>query len=349
MSKMEDKQFVKHSLEALCFRAKEAIFVEKGVKGSQSYRFQVPDSFIHKDQQEIAKRHSKEKSSSCHVLQIKELEKMPDLEFLKLLQRDELFSIYIPKHQSIAVKLMYVLNDLKDARQLISLLVYLHDICNPYLYNYVLSVMVVHWKENLDFIMPDHFQLFPEHFISGGSYNKAMEAAIVEPSEVRSSIEIDDHFTSDSRDPEQLLSYFREDISLNLYHLTFHQVYPNDGPIDIVAKPRRGEIFFYVYRQILARYNFARMAAGLSRVKRLNNFYEPIPEVCFQKLNTRTASRNWPGRFKNCIMSDIDREVDDLTSDISGLERWRDRIIEAIDSGYVIKVSQIIYKHKAAL
>jgi len=62
--------------------------------------------------------------------------------------------------------------------------------------------------------------------------------------------------TATDRDPEHKLAYFREDIGINLHHWHWHLVYPlstvhpNSG---IVNKDRRGELFYYMHHQILAR------------------------------------------------------------------------------------------------
>lgn len=59
---------------------------------------------------------------------------------------------------------------------------------------------------------------------------------------------------------EQRLAYFREDLGVNLHHWHWHLVYPNDVNIEdeelakrMVDKDRRGELFYYMHQQILAR------------------------------------------------------------------------------------------------
>jgi tyrosinase len=74
------------------------------------------------------------------------------------------------------------------------------------------------------------------------------------------------------------LAYFREDIGVNLHHWHWHLVYPTRGPREIVNKDRRGELFFYMHTQIIARYNVERFCNKLDKVKPLNNLREPVPE-----------------------------------------------------------------------
>lgn len=87
---------------------------------------------------------------------------------------------------------------------------------------------------------------------------------------------------------------------------------------------------------IFFRYNCERLCNRLGRVKRLLNWHEPIPEAYFPKLDSLVASRTWPARHSGAILRDINRQVDELDFDIQDLERWRDRIYEAIHTGSVI-------------
>jgi len=59
--------------------------------------------------------------------------------------------------------------------------------------------------------------------------------------------------TASVREPEHALAYFREDIGLNLHHWHWHLVYPSSGETNVVKKDRRGELFYYMHLQMLAR------------------------------------------------------------------------------------------------
>lgn len=61
-------------------------------------------------------------------------------------------------------------------------------------------------------------------------------------------------FTATDVEPEHRLAYFREDIGINLHHWHWHLVYPFAGSERIVRKDRRGELFYYMHQQIIARY-----------------------------------------------------------------------------------------------
>lgn len=67
-------------------------------------------------------------------------------------------------------------------------------------------------------------------------------------------IEIPRDLTASDLDPEHRLAYFREDIGINLHHWHWHVIYPTSGPSNVVNKDRRGELFYYMHQQIIARY-----------------------------------------------------------------------------------------------
>lgn len=62
-------------------------------------------------------------------------------------------------------------------------------------------------------------------------------------------------YTATNLEEEHRIAYWREDIGINLHHWHWHLVYPfTSSNRAIVAKDRRGELFFYMHQQIIARY-----------------------------------------------------------------------------------------------
>lgn len=58
-------------------------------------------------------------------------------------------------------------------------------------------------------------------------------------------------------------------------------------------------------------------------------------------MDSLVSSRAWPSRPANSVLQDIDREADKLKIDLSDMERWVDRFIEACHQGFVIDVSKL--------
>jgi tyrosinase len=73
--------------------------------------------------------------------------------------------------------------------------------------------------------------------------------------------------------PEERLLWLREDPKLNEHHEHWHVVYPIAGvpapgtERKGVTKDRQGELFLYMHRQMLARYDTERLAVGLQPVE----------------------------------------------------------------------------------
>ncbi|KAJ8948073.1 hypothetical protein NQ318_008424 [Aromia moschata] len=152
---------------------------------------------------------------------------------------------------------------------------------------------------------------------------------IVEP------IEISKDYTASDLEPEHRLAYFREDMGINLHHWHWHLVYPFEADRKVVDKNRRGELFYYMHQQIMGRYNFERLSNNMKRAERFIDWRSEIKEAYFPKLDSLVASRFWPARMENQKLSNLRREVDQINIDIDELERWNDRIFEAINSGVV--------------
>lgn len=67
----------------------------------------------------------------------------------------------------------------------------------------------------------------------------------------------------------------------------------------------------------------------------MNNFRERIPEGYFPKIVRSLNNRAYPGRPNDLFLQDVNRDDDQI--EIAELERWRDRIFQAIDQGYVVE------------
>lgn len=84
---------------------------------------------------------------------------------------------------------------------------------------------------------------------------------------------------------EALLHWWREDIHLNEHHRHWHMVYatsgvpsgpPSQPTLPVRMKARQGEVFVYMHKQMLARYETERVTAGLPNVEAYADFAEPL-------------------------------------------------------------------------
>nr|CAH7714652.1 unnamed protein product [Callosobruchus chinensis] len=260
---------------------------------------------------------------------------IPPLGEILDLARDENFSLFIPKHRKIAGRLIDIYLGMRSVDDLLSVAVYTRDRVNPYLFNYALSVALLHRPDTQDLDLPSFIRTFPDKYLDSKVFGKARENATIVPVNAREPIEIPKDYTASDLEEEHRLAYFREDIGINLHHWHWHLVYPFEADMSVVNKDRRGELFYYMHQQIIARYNFERLSHKMKRVERFIDWRAPIKEAYFPKLDSLVASRPWPARVANQKISDLRRELDQVVQDIDELERWRDRIFSAIGAGEV--------------
>lgn len=327
----------KKNLLLLFERPNEPVFMEKG---NPSAVFDVPDRFLTERYRpignEVQFRAGEKAEQRIPVREIS----MPDLRIPASLSRDEFFSLFIPRHRMIASRLIDIFMGLRSIDDLQSVAVFARDRLNPYLFNYALSVALLHRPDTRGLDLPTLAETFPEKFVDSKIFREVREEASVVPEGSRMPIIIPRDYTASDLDPEHRLWYFREDMGINLHHWHWHLVYPFEADNSaIVNKDRRGELFYYMHQQMMGRYNLERLSNNLLRVKRFNNFREAISEAYFPKMNSLVASRSYPSRAVNMKISDINRPIDQMKVDIGDLERWRDRIVEAIHQESAINVS----------
>jgi hypothetical protein len=260
----------------------------------------------------------------------------PDLSFTNDIKITGGFSLFLEKHRDIAGRLVELFVTQPTLEAFVSVAAYAKDRLNAYLYQYALSVAISHRPDTRDVEVPSIVHLFPDRFVDPKVFPRIREeATLVQPAN-RRPIDIPINYTAGDRELEQRLAYFREDIGVNAHHWHWHLVYPGSGLDAIVRKDRRGELFYYMHAQVIARYNVERLANNLARVARFgNNFRELIPEGYFPKIVRSSNNYAYPPRVSNAVLRDLDRN--EVTAEIADLERWRDRIYEAIDQRFIIR------------
>ncbi|XP_045478278.1 phenoloxidase 1-like isoform X2 [Harmonia axyridis] len=322
----------KKHLSLLFDRPQEPVFV---AKGDEKVVFDIPNNYLADRYKpigvQLANRFGEDAGERVSVKQIS----VPNLGDILDLPRHSNFSLFVPKHRRLAGKLINIFIGVRSVDDLLSVAVYCRDRVNPYLFNYCLSVALLHRADTKDVDIPSFIRSFPDKFVDSQVFVRAREESSIVPEGSRTPIEIPKDYTASNLEDEHRLAYFREDIGINLHHWHWHLVYPFEAAMEVVNKNRRGELFYYMHQQIIARYNFERLCNSLKRVTRFSDWRAPIAEGYFPKMDSLVASRSYPSRVHNQTISDLNRETDQIRQDIDDLVRWRDRIFSAIHAGYV--------------
>uniref|UniRef100_A0A182IMY0 Tyrosinase copper-binding domain-containing protein n=1 Tax=Anopheles atroparvus TaxID=41427 RepID=A0A182IMY0_ANOAO len=258
---------------------------------------------------------------------------LPDLGYAGRVARYGCFNLFGSAHRKVAGQLVADLLAQPDPESLLSVAAYARDRLNPTLFQYALAVVLMHRKDTGTVPIPSYLEMFPARFVDPALFPKLREEGFVVLQGERVAVEIPHSFTASETDPEQRLAYWREDIGVNLHHWHWHLVYPQEGPSEVVSKDRRGELFYYMHRQIVARYNVERFSNLMPAVEPLDNLREPIPEAYFSKLLDSALNRTYPGRAANVMLSHVNRPEDDAVTNVLEMESWVNRIREAIIAG----------------
>lgn len=159
-------------------RPNEPVFTPKGAENAV---FEVPDNFLTEKYQpigsEIQSRFGDEADVRIPVQNIAQ----PNLRIAMQLGRQENFSLFIPKHRKIAASLIDIFMGVRSINDLQSVAVYARDRVNPQLFNYALSVALLHRPDTKNLDIPLFAGLFPDKFVDSKVFERAREEATIVP------------------------------------------------------------------------------------------------------------------------------------------------------------------------
>lgn len=88
---------------------------------------------------------------------------------------------------------------MKTIDELQTVAVYARDRLNPFLFNYALSVALLHREDTKDLNIPLFIESFPEKFMDSKIFQRIREEAFLLPPELRKPIEIPKSFTASGK------------------------------------------------------------------------------------------------------------------------------------------------------
>ncbi|XP_054709528.1 hemocyanin A chain-like [Uloborus diversus] len=241
------------------------------------------------------------------------------------------FSCFLPEHLEEARRLIEILYSANDFEDFIHLAEQARSFVNSTLFAYAAEVALLHRKDCHGIIVPPIQEIFADRFVPSDTLIRAFNLATTKPVGDEGDITVDVQETGNILDPEYKLAYYREDIGVNAHHWHWHVVYPSvyDAKFFGQPKDRKGELFYYMHQQMCARYDCERLSNGLNRMVAFHNFEEPL-EGYAAHLTHIASGRYYAARPNGLAMHDL-RSVD-----VQDMERWTERILEAIHIGKVI-------------
>lgn len=145
---------------------------------------------------------------------------------------------------------------------------------NEGIFVYAIHVAVLHREDLQGIVLPPIYEIYPYFFVNSDVIDKAYYYKMKYSGAVKGdkTYYVNANYTGwymNTNSVTKDLSYFHEDIGLNSFYFYFNLDYPfwMGGEEYGLHEDRRGELFFFLHQQILARYYMERLSHG----------YGPIP------------------------------------------------------------------------
>ncbi|CAG5108704.1 Similar to Arylphorin subunit alpha (Manduca sexta) [Cotesia congregata] len=192
-------------------------------------------------------------------------------------------------------------------------------------------------------IPPALYEILPQHYFDARVIHEAQNVRIygMDNPLTEQTVVIPVNYTDYLPHGEHQLSYFTHDIGLALFHAYFSlagYMIPEDykghgveGETHHGYHIGRGSIYYYVHHQLMAHYNLQRLSHGLGPIEEID--YEHVQTPYHPHLYL-TNGLQFAGRSHDITLTPY---YADLVRNVYALEH---RIVNAIDSGYVITPQQ---------
>lgn len=256
------------------------------------------------------------------------------------------FSVMNPSHRFQAQTFFNVLLSAKDFDTFYKTAVWARQHVNEEMFFHVMSTVLLQYPHTKDYVMPHIYEVFPSYFYNGMVMN-TVHMALHHGAEVvkhYDDVEVINDvvyinaskcYWPQYKSEDFVLDYYMSDHELNTaYYNTFISHTPWLGGKDVVkAKVRRGEWFWFLHKQLLSRYYMERLSNGLGEVEELS-LDLPVENGFYSGLVYHNGIP-FPERQNHFELKEH-REYLDYLIDIREYEH---RIRDAIDRGYIVKVS----------
>uniref|UniRef100_UPI00313433C7 hexamerin 1B precursor n=1 Tax=Tribolium castaneum TaxID=7070 RepID=UPI00313433C7 len=264
----------------------------------------------------------------------------------KILQRGEIFSVFYKEHlrQAIALfKLFYYANTWETFYKTA---VWARNNVNEGMYLYSLSVALIHRPDTYYYALPPIYEVYPYYFynsevIQEAQYYKQMYSSQSGAHYNGRTIYANYSGYYLNLYPEQSMAYFTEDVGVNSFYYYYNLYYPYwmSGEEFNLKYDNRGELFYYMYQQILARYYLERLSNGFGEIDYFNwevpfeNGY--YPTMCYPNGLQFPARPSYSRLYEYFYNYGQHYGYNKYAYSYTFVKDYERRIRDAIDSGYV--------------
>ncbi|KAJ8972028.1 hypothetical protein NQ314_000411 [Rhamnusium bicolor] len=270
-----------------------------------------------------------------------------------MLPRGEIFSILYVNHMEEAIALFKMLYYAKDYQTFYKTAVWARENVNEGMFLYSLSVAIVHRSDTHGIQLPPIYEVYPHYFYSTEVIHQAYQYKQMHPMMMmKASQEQGDYkgYTIMANysghylnlHPEQSMSYYLEDVGINAFYYYYNLYYPfwMDGEEFGLINDNRGEQYYYVHQQLLARYYLERLSNGLGEIPWFN--WEVPVETPYYPSLQYTNGLEFPTRPVFAKLSEYFYTYGQSWNtksrygfSYSLIQDYERRINDAVDRGYV--------------
>lgn len=201
---------------------------------------------------------------------------------------------------------------------------------------YALSVAIVHRPDAQGVHLPRVHDVYPDKFIPDKELNQLRKLAIEGHQEPKINFSLDvDHF----QNPYSKVQYFTEDVGMNSNHYHWHVLHPSIWKAEFgERKDRMGELFYWMHRQMVARFDNELLSNHLSRIEPLDDWDKKVECGFAPHLTIQRTGYHYMIRPDDLEIENLPK----ITKD--EMKRWYARICAAIESHNVTLPNGEVHK-----
>lgn len=260
---------------------------------------------------------------------------------LGYLPRGSLFSVYYKEHRDELRVLFRLLYSAKDFATFYKTLSWARFYINEGMFVSALTTSVMYRPDCKGIILPPMYEVYPHLFFDNEVIQYAQKVKMMSGYKKPISHDsfnaetflIDYNYTSlfmkKYIDDEYTLDYFTDDVMLNNYYYYIRNLFPFWITIKDLEVPKhiRGELYYYIHQQLMARYYLERLSNGFGEIEDFSysksfapSYYSTLVYGNGVPLPSRERWSEVPSYKYKYV-----REIENIEM----------RIYEAIDSGYL--------------
>ncbi|XP_045476188.1 arylphorin subunit alpha-like [Harmonia axyridis] len=186
------------------------------------------------------------------------------------LPKGSIFSVMNDEHVKQVQALFDLFYTAKDYETFYKTAVWARQHVNEGMFLYTYSVALVHRTDTQGLALPAIYELNPQYFFNSEVIQKAYKHKMSHFGGLNTgksgiyTIRTDYSGNYLNLNPEQSLSYFTEDVGINAFYYYYNLYFPYWMDSDkYQLDENRGELFYYVHQQLLARYYLERLSHGI--------------------------------------------------------------------------------------